>query len=792
MNRRTAGALIRVDILVSLLQKACRRRKPKEALFACALLCRENLWGWVLRRLIVISMEDTNSVTEPYLHERIYRLSNEILPILRRRGVSRNTEASRRRIFQLCIEICVATKTRMVANAAAAALYFMARDRNEILNNESIQDLDDLLQFAHAEWHKAWESKDKESLLKWTAVIEVMGATHKIYGLNRLWGFLTTETYHGETVTMTYNMAYHQKLNGKTIGHPRLALYEAIVLRLEPVRALGDQHEYPSSRLSKEKLISLEKYWNSLFERPLEISLRKEVNWDVWLPFVGDKHTALGKGRNTLAELVRKYELPDNFSHEPDGTGYNRPSNILHFFQRAAIVRGEMMDDPYVDVSREFYLSIERGQTLKCFGSGTRAAKSAHIKKVLHAMFSTKYRPTVTKQIVKTRKKQPRRIGSATKKRKRTHNPKQPSILTFLKKPDPDIIDSSDIIDSDIIDSDTDSSTASLKLKKSNKPKRSNSMIRPTSRVSNSSNDPQPLPGLIPVTMEFHAPKEIYGVQVVVSQMAQTPCGRKPTSWYIRLSNNETYWIKGCSELSSSTPIYLDTIKPMFGLISVGMQWSENQLVCIDFGHGAPYDQITHKVKKGPTVKHYTIVDKTKTGVPMVRTAVDKLIEQGTFDDNIKRQITHNLLFRALFWISDTHLNNLLFVENKRQILSVDEMTVSRKIRDDIKELSDALFSRGKRPKKQVLELFKQYWSKPDTKEHFKTVLERWKIQSSGLPPPPRFISGFPTLEERFQSIERLKSFFDTVEMSIVEPEDSIIDEPIISKIDIISSDDDF
>src|SRR5579872_2279023 len=79
---RLPGHFIRVDVLVSAVQKGIRRCDARVALWAVAALCRGGLWRVALRAVLASLYEDTNAFTEPTLRERCLRLALRLHPQL--------------------------------------------------------------------------------------------------------------------------------------------------------------------------------------------------------------------------------------------------------------------------------------------------------------------------------------------------------------------------------------------------------------------------------------------------------------------------------------------------------------------------------------------------------------------------------------------------------------------------------------------------------------------------------------------------------------------------------------
>ncbi len=220
---------------------------------------------------------------------------------------------------------------------------------------------------------------------------------------------------------------------------------------------------------------------------------------------------------------------------------------------------------------------------------------------------------------------------------------------------------------------------------------------------------------------------------IVNSYRAQLPCGRKPDTWYCTMKHVVTdkefsVVIKGpvinaCKHFSDQ--LFADKMKKMFGLKGVGMKVVGDYLICKDWGHGGPYDTIEHRGVQ--------VVDKTKSGVPMLRTWIND------HPDSLGHyySLVSILMFRYIFGVTDTHLNNILYIERMDTCISLDEETLFYYKRKE-KDFPDCLFS--KVPKKEVYEKLKKFlknsgkrmitiliqWNKLITKKLFKPVLKMY------------------------------------------------------------------
>lgn len=205
---------------------------------------------------------------------------------------------------------------------------------------------------------------------------------------------------------------------------------------------------------------------------------------------------------------------------------------------------------------------------------------------------------------------------------------------------------------------------------------------------------------------------------------AQTPCGGKPSTFYAIASKGEEQkkvLIKGpMSPETVGTQRILDTLKPLFPPVKpIGMVFVQENgewfMISDDHGTGVPYPTIKHRSGLGELV----VVDKTQSGAQMLRT----WIEKHSLTEEQMMQLLYILLFRWIFGVSDTHNNNILYIESGQYLLSVDETNwLVRETKG--KGLLDHLYA--PRPPKKFKEEFGEFLEEGSTKEKVVDVLGKW------------------------------------------------------------------
>lgn len=205
---------------------------------------------------------------------------------------------------------------------------------------------------------------------------------------------------------------------------------------------------------------------------------------------------------------------------------------------------------------------------------------------------------------------------------------------------------------------------------------------------------------------------KIDNLEVEQSFRAQLPtASNKPDSWYVKFKDSsERALIKGpTTEEKVMDQLLIDDIKPCFGMERVDMKFVGDYLVCKDWGHG------NYKVMEHKGVQ---IVDKKKTGAPMLRQWLEA---NKSTRHKCYPSLINILLFRYIFGVTDTHYNNILYIEAKDICLSVDEETIL-----DWKRLTknypDCLFS--KVPKKELFDELKKFIF--DNKDKIDNKLIKW------------------------------------------------------------------
>lgn len=713
-HRRLEGHLIRVDVLSSAWQKAARQGDYTLGLYALALLCRGNLWTHALRRVCLSVFEDTNELVQPGLKEQIEPDVRRLTAQLKRHGVSKDTPLSRRVLFAVAMEVIAAAKSRMNANAAVVGLQYVAEEVKELRTLLPTQ-TKEALSVAFRGFVDHYKAKDVRPTLKWLTVLDLLGGAAKVW----TWLLRDKNSPRSQEVQTLQRYATDVELALLTpLGSPRMALYEAVLYQLHADDIITETKE--RTTLSAEQYKHYRAYWDRLFAMELGPETRHMIEWHHWMPIVLDRYTAAGRNQNTLASLQTQYpDFPSQYG-APDHTGYDRVSPVTHFFRVAAQVTHTKRPDPYEEAAFQFFWNIERGQSLPVLGQGYRDANSAHIRKRLQRLIHPLILSTET--------------SDKKTKRKRAHS------VTRITVSSPSVSSISSV------------SSPAAKTRPTHRRTLSAGGLQ-ASHVTNKA--PCALPGL-PDSKQgmLRGPDILEETAVTYQQMAQIPTGFKPPSWYIGLEDGSKLWIKGCAEVAATIPVYLDKIKPHLKLCSTGLRWTEGWLTSTDMGQGGPYPTVIMGFKR------FEIVDRTRTGAPVLSMAWEKV----SWTPDLLLEVSKILLFRAIYHISNTDFHHILWREQNNTVISIDEMSFSSTWSVpsvpsvSSVPLSQILFSTLPTTDQSVA--LEAYWTSEEGKQRLSQVLVLWDNLIDELPPPPRPIATLPTRKEVRENIRFLRTYF--------------------------------
>lgn len=756
--RRLEGHRIRVDVLTSALQKGVRRRDVPLTMWAVCLLCRGNLWKYAVERLLVSHMEECNAFTEPLLREAILRILKRLWPQLSRKGVDFAAGNTPKLIFELLLEVCLATKSRLSINALTAT-YSAVADEMKDLREMLPRDQENFLLACFKNFKKAYEEQNEADALKWVCLLEMHGRDDAIYGIDKIWRYLQISGRKPDKVLQLYAFIQNNYLT--TEWAQRLALFEAVLLGFYPLRAVGGSDKLemvPSRRIADDKKQGFLQQWQHLWQMPLEPSLRGCVDWNVWLPIVLDTSTAAGKNRDTLHELLTRFRtFPGEDYAAPDCSGVSYPSFVQHEFTVCQVLHNKTVADPYETKARHFLSNIERGNAIPVLGKGVDCI---HLDRVRHNL-GRLLQPSRSEEVLVpddlairpgSSHNHVQQVLSSTGTFSALTN-KSVSALKRLS-----ILTTSTASNSSM----TDTSSPSVEEPQSGNRKETESRGRANSadpvRSHAMSKAPCPMPGLLVAKQDIvSGPVMLDDCHVTYCQLGEVPALGHSPRWFIGLDDRTSWIVQQCAEMASTIPIHLDKIKPKWGLQSMGLRWSDSWLIMRDMGTGGPYQT---KVM-GP--KRYDIVTLQETGlIPLSE-------YRGVCLDTLMEQLTRALLFRSIFRIVPTNLQHFWWHPDTFKLYSTGETTVSQSPLD-VSNTVDSTFFRPVVPHEPagLFENLHIYWQRPEVQQKITGWLNQWSALVYDMPLPARPMSDFPQATHLLQNINSVRPLFLLQETTLV------------------------
>lgn len=683
-HMRVPGTQVLVDVLESCVQKGIRRGNNKVAIWGAVLMCRAGHWMLLFQKIIRCILEDSNGFVDPSLTQYAYRSCQAIIPLLSRRGVTHDTPPLRRHISNLLERVITSHKSRLATHASIVALSEVAHHIDVVKGHGDVFN----------RWKAAYTSSNREDALRWTAVIIMNGLETSV------WKYLLANPHAGsaEHVETLWKLCHTTSVNGEAVVSTKVPLYEAVLCkwfwgkRDVPVHAAVNNPGH-------------QRYWDLLFSTDLKLSVRHDINWEKWLPVILDIETRAGQNQDTLSELIKISPSVPEKLFAPDHPGMVRASPMMHHNQIGTALENCPLDDDFRQTSETFQWDVERGRFGALLSTGYRAALPDSMQTRLADALGVVPKP---EQITALPSKP--KDGTTSSKRSasasRTTRPRSGS------------------------GSQINLGGGFVRSVKGNGPRsglRYGSLAAPPAPIP--ANAMRPLPGMLDTQTEdvvHNGPTILEDVAVSICQMTGPPQSWKPLSWICILDNNASLWIKTCSELKSTIPVYLDRIKVLYGLRSISLRWADNWLVGNDIGKGGPYKTVIRGARKWP------VIDQTDVG--FVPVASHNFYN----DERVMDEISRVLFFRAIFGIPSVALDDI-YVTHTGHVFSTREMAVSASTA--IGNIDEYLFGNGT-PTQQTRDALTNYWTTHKTQ--LISMLSKWDYVSKDIPPPPRPLADTP------------------------------------------------
>lgn len=602
MNKRLSGHWIRADVVKSGLRVGIKHSDWRLSLWAAALLLRQkgpNQWRSVVQQITETICDCTDSTTRPGLYSALKPLCVALARHLSKKGVSKNTPSCRRILFRL-LAVAIQSPKNKTCMVARHYGYITAKTNPPPRT----------LQECSVEFQTALRSSNWHRCCMWACLVDTLWPES---GLESLWPHVLRGNKTAETKTM-WELCHLVKADGRV-------LFPSLPLLVEACRPRQDsQNKNETDSASDDPKIpkQFEKFWASLFSKPVVPQVRKLVEWDRWLGIVCDCSTAAGRGHNTVNDLRRQNQCITDDLVAPDCVGFSRPSQVLHTWQVVDIAACDADVGALEDIVKNFYWNEERlyGQSgLTTLKRLRKSIQEDHKRSTIQAAPKMDQKDI---DVLVRRARQTRTLTPAPKANvaKRKDLSRSSSSVSLYCTPRKSFVSHGGCVTS------SSGGKAMLQL--------------PGMHRDHSDGE------------RNHGPPSIEGCRVARCQMTGPPTPGQfcPPSWIAVLDDGRSLWIKECSEMDATVAVYLDRAKTTLGLPSQGLRWWGGWLVGDDVGSGGPYREVERGHKK------WKVVDPEATGLRAVEDAlVDSL------------SIAKWTLFRALFNVLDKK-NKLVWSES--------------------------------------------------------------------------------------------------------------------------------
>jgi hypothetical protein len=318
--RRMIGTHLLFFDCASLLQKAVRRRSIRESMFAAAILLRDKCQKWLINRLLLFTVEDTNIILEPILRKNMVNLAGSVND--EKVDWDHVSEKMSAVVFEMVFLVTNSEKSRVCDNIAHSAPIY-AKSVIEHTNDSESEMIANVREFIQ------WED--------WKSVIGLLYLMKKYFGVETCWKVFP-----------------HGRMKRRRDIHSWLEICEQVAMLCW--KPEGNRLPYQLNK-SAAKIL-----WSELMTSKRDYNLRHYIDWELWVDVVLDKHTARGKGKDTTWSLINHISEKDrdpcnqtdnrwSMNSLPDGKGKSR--GIEHFFSRGAYLSPVIISDPFLSDARK-------------------------------------------------------------------------------------------------------------------------------------------------------------------------------------------------------------------------------------------------------------------------------------------------------------------------------------------------------------------------------------------------------------------------------------------------------
>lgn len=738
LSHRDDGHRVRLDVLLSALQKGVRRCMFTLSLWAVVLLCRGCHHTLALDAITQCMLEETSALTEPTMREQFFKSVRRLRRQIVRKGLDVNTETVLKLYYDLTLELTLASKSRLCVHAIVASYAGLAEEARDL---RAVLPVDETarLQYCFKQFKRHYEEKNEADALKWLTLVDLFGSRDSVHGTEKVWRFLCTDHPIGLRVKELFQM-----VEDGFVPDPyarRVALYEAVLYQFYPLRNHPETKLPPSARAPAAVRNAAQQFYKDLWAAPLEPALRHLIEWDLWYKVILDTSTAVGKNRDTMVELTQRFpSFPALDCGPPDYAGISHGSFILNDFAHCQLLTNRVLADPYESRARQFLADIERGHSLPVFGKGLDGTDLDNIRRGLTKLIQPVDLATsqTLMNLASAAAAAPVPAASASGGRgPRRRGARQGSTISVQS-----------------VDSEVDPQAAPRGT--GGRP-RANSADPVRSHVANKA--PCPLPGFTVQHQEIVAgPSDLNGLAVTYCHLAESPVVGQHPRWFVGLSDRTSWVAQRASEMLTTIPIHLDSIKRRFGLPCTGMRFvDQSWLVMRDAGKGGPY--ATSRGARG----HHEVVQWSDAGIVTLDSPTLK------WTPALLEQTTKVVLFRALFRVADNTLNDLFWSVRDSKVYSWGEFSTSSEPWQCSAPAgaprSDVLLTRGRQYVRAyvaddpLIQHLQVYWSQPAAVTLMLGWLLEWEQLTYELPSPSRPVNELPNATRLLENIRSFRAY---------------------------------
>lgn len=303
-------------------------------LYCMGLLGREGKWKYVMKKLCLYSVEDTNVFADSSCRQRLLhnmREAKERWPMNPKNPTTNFTD----KCFEMIYDMCISPKSRLCDHAICASpAWLLKMEAKEEKQPRQVKPL-------RSAFSKALQEKD------WKKALSLMCLYRVLFPKNTrdLWPLCPNGSSY---------LSLMDQNGGTDMWCQELLMVESILTVHEPWRQIR-----PANTLETRDKAAAKQFWDKLMTAPLDYEIRKWVDWTDWEDIVWDKHTVRGNGGDSVKSLSKRHPAVPPHLLAPDGPPIERTSKLEHFFDVGAFVPEPVIEDPFWLPGRRFMVQME-------------------------------------------------------------------------------------------------------------------------------------------------------------------------------------------------------------------------------------------------------------------------------------------------------------------------------------------------------------------------------------------------------------------------------------------------